>query len=245
MLLRYRARRGAGRRVEFQVFGSEQALEDGAGVDLRRHGGCGAAPGDAVGVGAAIARIAVSDGARVLAAQFQRGEPRFGGESAGRDLIRRNAVMDVGAAGLFAVDARQEGGSGAGMVARAVAEFVSVVVGKPGENQHLLAVGFQRGQNAREFVVAANGLRRPVLHNNPIWHVGEHEADGRLADAAHGGEGGRHRVEHRQGDGGSHAAQESAAGQAVARDKRHLSFIPFRIWNGLLETISMTKAENR
>ena len=56
---------------------AEQPLEHQPRIRLRRHRRRRAAPREAVGVGAGIAGVAVADGARVVAAELQRGEPRL------------------------------------------------------------------------------------------------------------------------------------------------------------------------
>ena len=65
---------------------AEQALEGEPRIGLGRHRRRRAAPGQAVGVRAAVARVAVADGARVVAAQLDRAEPRLVA-----DVLRRRS----------------------------------------------------------------------------------------------------------------------------------------------------------
>ena len=99
---------GAGFRIQAEVGRAEQTLEGHPWVDLRRHGRRGRAPGDAVGVGAAVARIAVAHRARVFTAQLNRWEAGLDSHLLRGDLVRRDARVDVGAGCLLAVNAGQE-----------------------------------------------------------------------------------------------------------------------------------------
>ena len=153
-----RARRG----VERDVVGAEQPLERHARVRLRRHRGRVRAPRDAVGVGAAVARVAVADGARLLAAELKRGEPGLVAHRPRRHLVDRDAVVDVRTGGLARVDARQVRAAGARVVARPVAERVAVLVGEAGDDHDPLAIGLERLQDPRQLEVASLALGRPV-----------------------------------------------------------------------------------
>ena len=94
------ARAHVGREARVDV--AEQAFEHQAGVRLRRHRGSRPAPRQAVRVRARIAGVAVADGARVVAPELDRSEARLFREADGRDLIDRDAVLDVGARRLLA-----------------------------------------------------------------------------------------------------------------------------------------------
>ena len=171
------ARAASGARL---VSSAEQALEHQARVGLGRHRRRRAAPGEAVGVGAAVARVAVADHARVLAAELERGEPRLPADLLRGDLIDRDAVLDVGAGGLARMDAGQERRAGARVVAGAVAERVAVLVREAGQHQHVLAERLERLQDARELERAPSAPRRPVVHDDAVRDVGEGEPERRL-----------------------------------------------------------------
>ena len=149
--MRSRARRARAAGSAVSVV-AEQPLEGQARVRLRGHGRGGGAPGDAVGVRAAVAGVAVADGARLLASQLQRGQPGLRGQGLGHDLVGGDAVPDVRAGGLLRVHAGEEAGGGAGVVAGPVAQLVRVVVGEAAQDQEVLAEGLERLQDARERV---------------------------------------------------------------------------------------------
>ena len=206
------------RRIEAGV-DAEQALEDRPRVGLGRLRRGLAAPRQAVGVGAAVARVAVADDARVLAAQLDRAEPRLRADLAGRDLVDRDAVLDVGAGGLAAVDAGQEHRAGTGVVARPVAERVAVLVLEAGQHQHPILHRRERLEDARQLEGRAFGRRRPLLHRHAVGHVGEGEPERRRRLApGRRGQRRRHRVQGRQRDHRAQAAQDRPSGEVLAGD---------------------------
>ena len=218
MLRRYCRRRRARLGREARVDVPEQPLEDEARVRFRGHGGRRTAPRNAVGVGARIAGIAVADRARVVASELERREARVRGEMLRRDLIDRNAVLDVGAGGLARVHAREIRGARTRVVAGSVAERVAVPVREAGQHDGVLAERLERLHDPRELEPEALPLRRPVDHRDAVGHVGEAKAERRLAEPRGRGKGGRHCVQHRQRDGRPHALQEGAPVQMFARD---------------------------
>ena len=125
MLLRQDSRRArAG--GEIGVFlGAEEPLEDEPRIgDARGIGRVFVAPGDVVLIGAGVAAIA---SARLPAARYRNSAPA----KASRvvlpiclrgDLIGRNADLDIRAGGLARVDAGEEAGVGARVIAGAVAQ---------------------------------------------------------------------------------------------------------------------------
>ena len=125
-------------RGQGHVVDAEEPLEDRAGIRLGRHGRGGRAPRDAVGVGAAVARVAVADGARLFAAQLQRRQAGLRADGLGRDLVRRDAVLDVRARRLPGMDAGQEARPRPRVVPGAVTERVGVVVGQAGQHEQVL-----------------------------------------------------------------------------------------------------------
>ena len=96
----------------------------------------GAAPGNRVGVRAAIAGVAAAGEARRVEADLERGELRALAELLGRDLVDRNAGVDVRAFGLLGVDAGEPGGARARVVARAVAERAAVDLRQAAQHDH-------------------------------------------------------------------------------------------------------------
>ena len=120
--------------------------------------------------------------------------------------------MNVGALGFLRMHAGQPGGTGPGMVARAIAQRLARVVVKATHHQQLFAELFQRLQGFGELKVTAIGCRRPVLHDDAVGHIEERHAHRRRARAlAGGGESRSHRIQNRQGQSGTEAAQKEAA----------------------------------
>ena len=72
-------------------------------------------------VDARVAAVAVAGAAVPFDAEFQRGEPGAFAESAGGDLVGRDAGPEVGPGGLPRLASGEEGRRGAGVVAPAVA----------------------------------------------------------------------------------------------------------------------------
>ncbi len=112
---------------------AEEAFEDGARIDFHGQRRGGAAPGDGVGVGAAIAGIAAAGQRRTFEAEFERGELRGLAEFARGDLVGGDARVDADAFGLLGVDAGQPGGAFAGVVAGAIAQRAAVDLREAGE----------------------------------------------------------------------------------------------------------------
>ncbi len=101
---------------------AEEALEDGARIDLHRIRRGGSAPGNGVGVGAAITGIAAAGEVGLFEADFERAELRALAEFLRGDLVGGDAGVNVGAFGLLGMDAGEPGGARARVVARAIAE---------------------------------------------------------------------------------------------------------------------------
>ena len=95
--------------------------------------------------------------------ELEGGEARLRPDGLRGDLVDGDAVLDVGARGLLRMDAGQERGPGAGMVAAAVAERVAVMVGQsPESTSRSSRKGSSGLQDAGELEVGARSLRRPV-----------------------------------------------------------------------------------
>ena len=111
---------GAGRGIGALAI-AEEALEHDARIDFDGQRRGGTAPGDGVGVGAAIAGIAAAGERGAFEAEFERGELGALAEFAGGDLVGGDAGVDADAFGLLGVDAGEPGGAFARVIARAVA----------------------------------------------------------------------------------------------------------------------------
>ncbi len=97
------------------------------------------------------------------------------------------------------------------MVARSITERIPVPLGQAREHECVLTERFQRLEHPGVAEAAPRPRWRPVGHRDAVGHVGEGEPDRRFG-APGPCEGRRHGVEHRQGNGRSHALQEHAAG---------------------------------
>ena len=151
-------RADAARRSRRVAAEGEQPLEGQARVDLLAHGRARRAPRDRGGVGAAVAGVA---GARLsgrLAAELQRRQARLVAEAGGRHLVDGDARVDVRAGRLAGLAARQEGGGGAGVVARSVAVRPRLVQREAGQHEQL---GPARARAARGWGRARSPCPRP------------------------------------------------------------------------------------
>ncbi len=234
-------------RRDARVDVAKQAFEDQARVGFRGHRRRRAAPRQAVGVRARIPRVAVADGPRVVAPEFERTEPRVLADVLGRDLVDRDAVLDVGTGGLARVHASQVGRGGTGMVARTVTKRGAIPMPEARKDQGVLAERLERLHHPRVLEPGAGRRRGPLIHRDPVGDVRECQPDRRFGDVRRAGECGRHRIEHRQRDDGPHSLEERAARHVSARDDHGVAApvgAALRDWKGRLLTISRTSAEN-
>ena len=174
-------------------------------------------------------------------------EPRVLADVLGRDLVDRDAVLDVGAGGLARMHAGQVGRGGTGMVAGTVAERGAVPMPEAREDQRVLAERLERLHHPRVLEPGAGRRRGPLIHRDAVGHVRECQPDRRFDDVRRAGECGRHRIEHRQRDDGPHSLEERAARHVSARDDHGVAApvgTALRDWKGRLLTISRTSAEN-
>ena len=190
-----------------------------ARVDLRRHRRGRAAPGEAVGVGAANSR---SRSCRPCASRRSRAPAR---RSASVRPMCCAAIWSTEMPFWMSAPAVFRGwtpvrydAAGPRVVAGAVAERLCRC-GAPRPER--TSRSFRNGSSGFRMRVNSNaapgGLRRPVRHDDAVRDVGEAEPHGRFCARA-ARERGRHRVEHRQRDDGSHALAERAAREVFARD---------------------------
>src|SRR5262249_37196133 len=107
--------------IAARAAGAEEAIEDGAGVDFLVVGGGLAAPGEVVGVSAAVAGVTRAGIAATLTTDLQRGEASVLADLLGGHLIDGDANLDIGPGRLARLATGQEGGHCPGMVAGAVA----------------------------------------------------------------------------------------------------------------------------
>ena len=167
-------------------------------------------------------------------------------DSGGRHLVDGDAGADVGAVGFAGLGAGEKRGEGAGMVAAAVAVRASFVGGESSEHIEVAAKVAQRFQNWRQGEIGAFGGGRPVRHVFAVRHVEEREPVGSFASGAvvirPGGDR-AHDFEPREGDRGSEAAENRAAGKRNRMAHWGHSF-PRRRRNGSLAAISAARVEN-
>ena len=178
----------------------------------------GAAPGEAVGVGAAVAGVAVADRARVVAAELERRR------SASRRPICCAAIWSTempfwmsAPAVLLRVHAGQVAGRrrARGRPARRRARS-PLWCARPGEHQHV-ARGTARAasgsRDTRSRAPAAFGVQSASI--DAVGHVGEGQAHRRLPERGRG-EGRRHGVEHGSATTAPMPLQERAPRQVLA-----------------------------
>ena len=157
--------------VRFPI--SEEALEHRARVDLHRIRRGGGAPGNGVGIGAAITGIAASREVRLFEADLERCELRVLTESPGCNLVGRNAGLDVGAFRLLRMNAGQPTGACARVVARSVTERSAAVLHEVAHHQQLLAEWFQRLHGGGEVKASAHFRGEPRFLNDAVRDIDE------------------------------------------------------------------------
>jgi hypothetical protein len=130
------------------VAAAEEALEGQTRIAFRskRHGFI--LPCEIELVGAAVAAVAVAGAADFIAAQFEGGQAGDLTDGIGGDLVDGDTDADVGSGGFAGLDAREEGGVGAGVVAGSVAICAGLVVGETGEDGDVLIHLGERGEGA-------------------------------------------------------------------------------------------------
>ena len=122
------------------------------------------APGNGVGVGAAIAGIAAAGEVGFFQIRFRANRTASAGRVLGRDLIGRNAGMDIGAFSLLRMHAGEPGGAGASMVARAIAERAAVDLGQITRTRSLSRKG------SSDFMVGMNSKSAPsAVGTQSFW----------------------------------------------------------------------------
>ena len=145
---------------------AEQAVEDQAGIDFHGHRRGGRAPGNRIHVGATEADVAGADqSAVILGGQFERRQRCFLADLLRGDLIDGDARVNVGAVGALGVNAVEEHGRGAGVVAAVIAGSGGRghLVGQVADHHHLILERFERGQRAGK-------LERAFLGGRPVGH---------------------------------------------------------------------------
>ena len=188
----------------------DQPLEDGPRVVLHRERCRRRAPGDRVGVGAAVARIAGAERLDRIDPEFERRQLRFLAQELCRDLVHRHAGADVESLGLLDVYAGQEGRRGACVVSDPFAgEWDGHLVGKPTQYVDLVAEWGERLEDGGELKFTTVTLWGPGAHLHPIGHI----ADTKPADRV----GGR-RAERRIG--GHHAVSRNGNASEAPRPRR-------------------------
>ena len=133
---------GETRRPGRVVAVAEQALEHRARLVLHRQRRRRVAPRQRVGIGAAVAGLARADQLVRIEAQLQRGQLRVLAERLRGKLIHRHAGANVGAFGLLRVNAGEECGRRAHVIAGAFAGGRKRrPVRQPGDDEHALTEG--------------------------------------------------------------------------------------------------------
>ncbi len=120
---------------------------------------------------------------------------------------------------------------------------VGLQLGEVAHDQRLIAERLEGRQRRRELEAPSARRRRPLLHDGPVRHVDEAEAaDGPGGGLGENGQRGHHRVEERQRQRGSDAAQERSPRQRHPRDHHDGDLL---IWNDGLVTMPMTTLDSR
>ncbi len=198
---------------------AEQPLEHRARIDFHRHRRGRRTPRNRVGVGAAIARVAVAHQTRRFERQLQRRQLGLLAKLARRDLIDRNTRANVDPFSLLRMYAGQECGARARVVARSVAQRITGLLREPGQDKETVLERSERVQSRSELEAGPLRGRRPTIHDHAVRNVDEtHAAHRPCYRALRSGERRRHRIQQRQGQCGSQAAQERAARQRFLRD---------------------------
>src|SRR4051794_40487029 len=157
---------GQARRGVSGIAITEEALEERAGVRLHRERGRPSAPGNRVGVRAAITGIAAARETGRVKAYLERGELGLFTELLCRNLIDRDSRVDARAFGFLGMHSSEPRGARPGVVARAVAERPAVDLRQAGEDVDVLAEGLERIHGALELEVAPFADRIPRGRND-------------------------------------------------------------------------------
>ena len=105
--------------------------------------------------------LAPDEGAATLAALLATAKPAslalLVGPEGGLD------EAEIGAARLVRVDAGEERGRRARVIARSIAQRAAVGLREPAEDDHVFAIGLERFQRGAELEIGAHRLRRPQV----------------------------------------------------------------------------------
>ena len=223
---------------------AEKAFEDRTRVVLRGERRRRRPPRQRVHVDAAVAVAAVADQVIQVDAHFERRQRRVLAKHWCRDLIRRDAVVDIGALRVLRVHTRQPRARSARVIAVGpVFRRVRRAMREATDDDHLLPEGGQRLENRRQLEARPDSGRLPVVdaaevHRHAVRTVDEPEAARRCRRGLHrGGERRDHGVEQRQRDRRANPAQERAPRQrALGGDHDEVLLM----WKGVLRTIPST-----
>ena len=147
---------------------AEHPLEDDARVRLVRVRRRRRAPRDAVRVDATVAVVAVADEVGLLHRQLERPQRGVAADVLRGDLVRGDAVADVGALGLLRVHAAQPDGPGPRVLAVAVAERLGLLLAQADRDDDLILERRERAQRGRQLVEPAFTGRLPVGHHRAV-----------------------------------------------------------------------------
>ena len=187
----------------------EQSLEHRARIDLHRQRHRRGAIGDRRAIGAGVADRARDATGPHGDPQLERGQLRLAPRLERHALVHghvRDRVDQVG----IGMHAREIGRPGARMVAgRIPLARIGGHVRQVAQHDEVVAMGRQAPQDHREVARQRTLLPgEPVAHGHPVGHVEPRRpAHRRRRGAAERGQGGDHRIQEREGQGGPHAPQ--------------------------------------
>ena len=146
----------------------------------------GVAPGDGVGIRAAVAAVADAGALHRVEPDLERGELRLLPNCSRGDLVHRDARIDVGAGGLARVHAREPRRAPARVLADAFAgNGLARLVVEVREHQQAVLERRERLHDRRELEPRAFRRGRPGRHvADAVGKIDDAEAPGRLRGAS-------------------------------------------------------------
>jgi hypothetical protein len=134
----------------------EETLEHGTRIVLGRQRRRRRAPRQRVHVDAAVAVAAVADEIVLIEVHLQRRQRRVAADRFGRNLVGRDAVVDIGPGGVLRMDSGQPGARSPRVIA--VGTILGGVRGsmrEPADDQHLIAERRERREDGGQLEVGA------------------------------------------------------------------------------------------
>ena len=198
---------------------AEQPLEHGARVALARQRRALVAPGQRVGIHAAVTGIAGAERLVAVERQLEGRQLRFLAQVLRRDLIHRHAGPDIGALGLLDVGGRQPRRARPRVTADAVTD--GDVIGQVTDHEQVVAKWLQRGEDRRHREVRPVALGQPERHRRAVRGIKHTQARRRLRRGARAGERRHHAVQKRERHRGAESAQHRPPGQVLLHHNVH------------------------